>query len=251
MTEKSKTIRNYWITEGSSIEKEFVLRRLDCELGFSKINPDYLIHKSFSLYRKAKWIRQASTKTKAEVSGGGKKPWPQKGRGRARVGSIRSPLWRGGGVSFGPKPTKQNLKLNNREYDQAVRLVLIEKQKSIIPISLLQTLNVAGIDLKKQSLIGKTKIAKQLISNILEKYNISSTSVIGKKTITIVVSREEYNLLKNSLFLQSIQNIPKIKLINDNHLSINDLIRSNYLLLTAMSSHNLTQKDFCWKKIQR
>ena len=87
-TNKIATIPNYWIIPGTSIEKDFVLRRLEghFKLGFSKTNPDYLIHKAFCLYRKANWVRNASTKTKSEVRGGGRKPWPQKGRGKARAG---------------------------------------------------------------------------------------------------------------------------------------------------------------------
>ncbi|WP_035589682.1 50S ribosomal protein L4 [Hippea jasoniae] len=63
-----------------------------------------------------------STKTRGEVSGGGKKPWRQKGTGRARAGSIRSPLWVGGGVIFGPKPRDYDLKMNKKEK----RLAFIE-----------------------------------------------------------------------------------------------------------------------------
>lgn len=250
MSEKSKTVQNYWITTGSSLEKEFVLRRLHSELGFSKINPDYLIHKAFSIYRKTKWIRQASTKTKSEVSGGGRKPWPQKGRGKARAGSIRSPLWRGGGVCFGPKPIINNLKLNNREYDQAFRVLLFEKQKSIIPISLLQGNKLSGLNFDKNLPIGKTKASKQILTEIFKKNNINSKPLIGKEKITIIVSSEEFKLLNESLFLQGINNIPNVNLIADVNLNINHLLRSNYLLITAFSSHNLTHKNLCWKKIK-
>lgn len=249
MNTKNITIPNYWIIPGSPIEKEFILRRLDCRLGFSKTNPDYLIHKAFCLYRKTKWIRNASVKTKSEVSGGGRKPWAQKGRGRARAGSIRSPLWRGGGVCFGPKPVIYNPKLNNREYDHAFRTLLFEKQKSVVPISLASTSKTGLLSKTDSSYLGKTKYAKQIINQILENNNINTKNLIGNKRLTIIVSREELKLLEGTLFLQAIKNISKLNLISDNELSLNQLLRSNYILLTAYSSYNLTRKDLSWKKI--
>jgi large subunit ribosomal protein L4 len=72
---------------------------------------NYLIHKLFLNYKETLRQKTVSTKTRGEVRGGGKKPWRQKGTGRARVGSNRSPLWRGGGIIFGPKPKKKEIKI--------------------------------------------------------------------------------------------------------------------------------------------
>ena len=74
-----------------------------------------LIHKSYLVKLKNSKKYISSTKTKSEVSGGGRKPWRQKGTGRARAGSIRSPLWKGGGVIFGPKPKILYKKINKKE----------------------------------------------------------------------------------------------------------------------------------------
>jgi large subunit ribosomal protein L4 len=71
-----------------------------------------LIHRSYITLLKNAQIHIASTKTKSEVRGGGRKPHPQKGQGKARAGSIRSPLWVGGGVIFGPKPKIIKKKIN-------------------------------------------------------------------------------------------------------------------------------------------
>jgi len=76
-----------------------------------------LIHRVYLCYLKNKRKYTASTKTKAEIRGGGRKPWRQKGTGRARAGSSRSPLWVGGGVSFGPKPRLVEKKINKKEKD--------------------------------------------------------------------------------------------------------------------------------------
>lgn len=78
-------------------------RRLPSEIFEIKPN-DVVIYEAVCMYQANKRQGTASTKTRAEVSGGGRKPWPQKHTGRARAGSIRSPLWRHGGVVFGPKP---------------------------------------------------------------------------------------------------------------------------------------------------
>src|SRR5690554_2817671 len=72
----------------------------------------------------------ASTKTRGEVSGGGRKPWRQKGTGRARHGSIRSPLWVGGGTTFGPKPRSYNKKVSKKLKKLALRSILTDKLQS-------------------------------------------------------------------------------------------------------------------------
>src|SRR6185295_7649966 len=72
----------------------------------------------------------ANTKTRGEVSGGGKKPWKQKGTGRARVGSIRSPIWRGGGITMGPRSERNwGLKINKKAKSKALFMSLSDKAK--------------------------------------------------------------------------------------------------------------------------
>jgi len=76
---------------------------------------NYLLHKDLLRHSTLKRQGTVSTKTRSEVRGGGRKPWKQKGTGRARAGSNRSPLWKGGGVIFGPKPKTVSFKLNKKE----------------------------------------------------------------------------------------------------------------------------------------
>ncbi|MBE9208159.1 50S ribosomal protein L4 [Nostoc sp. LEGE 06077] len=94
----------------------------------------HIVHRA--LVRQTTNARQgtASTKTRSEVRGGGRKPWRQKGTGRARAGSIRSPLWRGGGVIFGPKPREYDLKMNRKERRLALRTAFVGRTDDLIVV---------------------------------------------------------------------------------------------------------------------
>lgn len=97
-------------------------------------NASHIVHRA--LTRQMNNARQgnASTKTRSEVRGGGRKPWRQKGTGRARAGSIRSPLWRGGGVIFGPKPRDFEVKMNKKERRLALRTAFQSRTDDIIVV---------------------------------------------------------------------------------------------------------------------
>lgn len=247
-TNKNINFPNYSIIAASQIEKEFIERRLEDRLKspHSTKNNDYLIHKAFSIYRKLIWAKNASTKTKSEVRGGGKKPGPQKGRGRARVGSLRSPLFRGGGVCFGPKPIAYRAKLNNFEYDRAFRSVIIKKQNKIFPISLDQ----ASKPIDNNSL-GKTKYGKEIILNILKSYNVEINKGLENEYITIVVTKEEFNLLEKINFVQSVKNLTKLNLRLENELKIDEVLKSKFILITVPAVHNLTNNDMSWRQLTR
>ncbi len=85
---------------------------------------EYLLHDVVRMQLAGRRAGTACTKTRVEVSGGGAKPWRQKGTGRARAGSRRSPLWRGGGVIFGPKPRDYSFKLNKKVKKQALAMAM-------------------------------------------------------------------------------------------------------------------------------
>ena len=97
-------------------------------------NASHIVHRA--LTRQMNNARQgnASTKTRSEVRGGGRKPWRQKGTGRARAGSIRSPLWRGGGVIFGRKPRDFEVKMNKKERRLALRTAFQSRTEDIIVV---------------------------------------------------------------------------------------------------------------------
>ncbi len=84
----------------------------------------HILHEVVRMQRAARRSGNACTKTRVEVSGSGKKPWRQKGTGRARAGSRTSPVWRGGGVAFGPKPRSYEFKVNKKVRKQAVAMAL-------------------------------------------------------------------------------------------------------------------------------
>src|SRR6267143_1284348 len=88
------------------------------------------VHDVVVAYRAAQRMGTACTKTMGEVAGSGKKPWRQKGTGRARAGSFASPLWRGGGVVFGPKPRDFSKKVNAKTRQLALRKALSERLKA-------------------------------------------------------------------------------------------------------------------------
>ena len=99
---------------------------LDPKVFDGKVNND-LLNQAVVNYLTHQRAGTAKTKTRGEISGGGKKPWRQKGTGRARVGSIRSPLWRGGGTTFGPQPREYNKKFPQRMKTMALKSALNSK----------------------------------------------------------------------------------------------------------------------------
>ena len=148
----------------------------------------------------------ASTLTRSEVRGGGRKPYKQKGTGRARQGSIRTPLRPGGGIIFGPKPRSYNLDMNRKERRLALRTALMSRASDI------KTVEDFG-----SSLTGpKTRE----IINGLNRLGIDET-----KKILIILDNPSINIKK------SIQNIPNIKLVLADQLNVFDILNANQLVI--------------------
>jgi large subunit ribosomal protein L4 len=131
----------------------------------------YIVHRALKTAANNKTQYTSSTKTKDEVRGGGRKPWKQKGTGRARSGSTRSPIWRGGGVTFGPKPKLIYNKINKKEKNLALTTLIYNKQSQFIVFDNLElkdfktisSLNIFNtFDLKEKTLIILTKTNKNL-----------------------------------------------------------------------------------------
>jgi large subunit ribosomal protein L4 len=169
---------------------------------------NYIIFRSLSTQLNNQRQGTANTKTRAEVRGGGRKPWKQKGTGRARAGSKSSPLWKGGGVSFGPKPKTFDNKINRKEWRLSLRLLLAKKQNDILIIN----------DLNLES--SKTKS----FLNILNSLNLNTNT-----SITIVVEKIETNLY------YATRNLQKINLLEANKLNLKTLLLSKAIVITAQS----------------
>lgn len=154
----------------------------------------------------------AHTKDRSEVSGGGKKPWKQKGTGRARVGSSRSPLWIGGGVTFGPTKNRNfKQKINQKMKQKAMFMALSDKVAS-------QTLVVLdNLEFKEY----KTKQFNQIL-NALEKKVLNN----DRRDILII------NDLKNEKAQYSGRNLAGVKIINLENINLLDILNYKNLLLT-------------------
>ena len=148
----------------------------------------------------------ASTLTRSEVRGGGRKPYKQKGTGRARQGSIRTPLRPGGGIIFGPKPRSYNLDMNRKERRLALRTALMSRTSDI------KTVEDFGSSLT-------TPKTKEIV-NGLDRLEIDKN-----KKILIILDNPSTNIRK------SIQNIPNIKLVLADQLNVFDILNANQLVI--------------------
>ncbi len=156
----------------------------------------------------------SNTKTRAEVAGGGRKPWKQKGTGRARQGSIRAPQWFKGGIALGPKPRDYSYRLNKKERRLAIRSVLSSK--------VLEN-NLVVVDAMNFDAI-KTKNMVSALNNL---------KVEGK---TLIVLPE-----KNENVQKSARNIEGVKTSLVNTINVYDLLKYNKLILTVDAVKNLEE----------
>ena len=156
----------------------------------------------------------SNTKTRAEVAGGGRKPWKQKGTGRARQGSIRSPQWFKGGIALGPKPRDYSYRVNKKERRLAVRSVLSSKvlENNLVVVD---SMNFDAI---------KTKNMVSALNNL---------KIEGK---TLIVLPE-----KNENVQKSARNIEGVKTSLVNTINVYDLLKYNKLVLTVDAVKSLEE----------
>ena len=156
-----------------------------------------------------------SAKNRSAVSGGGKKPWKQKGRGAARAGTIRSPLWKGGGVVFGPSPHEYNHKISKKMSLLARKSIFIDKIRKD------QVLVFDNFFLET----GKTSFFNKILVSL----------GLEKKKITLLVSSVNENLDR------SVNNLSNVYVVNVNCVSIYEMLDCDCLLMDELGYNNLIQ----------
>jgi large subunit ribosomal protein L4 len=169
-----------------------------------EINPK-LISQAIHVENNRLMVKPGLTKTKSEISGGGRKPWKQKGTGRARAGSNRSPLWRGGGITFGPTKENKVLAIPKKMKEKALIILLIEKIKSS-GVSILE-----DIKMKDQ----KTKQACEVLNKIYP----------GEKTVLTVCEKDYENTI-------AWRNLDSLEIKSSTSLSLSDLNSNKKVIFT-------------------
>ena len=163
----------------------------------------HLIHEVVKMQLANRRGGTASTKTRAHVRGGGKKPWRQKGTGRARFGSIRNPVWKGGGIVFGPHPRDFSYRVNKKVKKAALRSALSVKLKDEMVI-IIDTFELPEI---------KTKV----LVSILEQMGVNNACIVDAP---------------NNTLEKSARNIPFVKVLHPEGLNVYDILKYDTLVIT-------------------
>jgi len=177
---------------------------------------NYLIHKDILRHYSSQRQGTVSTKTRGEVRGGGRKPWQQKGTGRARAGSNSSPLWKGGGVIFGPKPKKVVLKLNKKERKLALQTLLYNKKNRVLTIE----------NLENEITTPKTKTFVKVCEDC---------GVNLEQKLLVIVST------KTDALKLSTRNIQNVELISASNLNTLSLLKAKQIILTASAINDIKE----------
>ena len=170
------------------------------------VNPD-VIHQVVRMQMSAKRAGTSATKGRHDVSGGGKKPWRQKGTGRARAGTIRSPIWRGGGIVFGPQPRDYSFAVPKKVRRAALKSVLTQKLKEE-KLLILNEFPMEGI---------KTSVFQEVLK------------VLGLSNALFVLDKA------NTILEKSSRNIQDIKMMRAEGLNVYDLLKYEHVVMLEPS----------------
>lgn len=177
---------------------------------------NYLLHKDLLRHYTSQNQGTVSTKTRSEVRGGGRKPWKQKGTGRARAGSNRSPLWKGGGVIFGPKPRALSVKLNKKERRLALQTLLYNKKNNLLVI---ENLESALTEAKTKNFVD---ICSKCNINLDQKILV----IVSEKTVPLKLAT---------------QNIANVELILASNLNTLSLLKAKQIILTPLALNDIKE----------
>ena len=182
-----------------------------------KWNPDLVWQTAMVMNANRRQIL-AHTKGRGEVKGGGKKPWRQKGTGRARAGSIRSPLWKGGGVTFGPTKERNFKRKISKKMKHLALFSLISKKIKDSELKIVNSLDINSF---------KTKEAIKIINAMFPE----------KKGLVLVSQKDNLNLKR------AFRNIEKVKYLPVNMLNVLDLLNHKYILIEKEAVRDLAEKS--------
>ena len=180
------------------------------ELRVSGINANYLVHKALMYQNHEQAQKSANSKTRSEVRGGGRKPHKQKGTGRARAGSNRSPLWKGGGVISGPKPIKRAMKINKKEWNLAIRTLIYNKSSSLLVVQDFES------------------ILQNLKTNIFAKF-LKALNIGSDSNVLVVYDS------KDSQLDLVCRNISNLELVNFTELTPRSLLKANSIICDVVT----------------
>ena len=195
------------------MEARVIHPQLKEEIFGARVRP-HLLHQVVTMQLNSRRAGTASTKTKGFVRGGGKKPWRQKGTGRARAGSIRSPLWVGGGTIFGPQPRDYSYRLPRKARREALlsALSLKNREGKIIVVDKLELAEA------------KTKLMRQWLETL------------KVKSALIVIPEEDEKVERSA------RNLHKVKVLRVEGLNVYDILRFEQLILTERAVKLLEER---------
>lgn len=178
-----------------------------------------LVHSAVRVQRNNLRKGTAHTKNRGEVQGSGKKPWKQKGTGRARAGSVRSPLWRHGGITFGPRSNRNwSLKMNKGTFRKALFTILTDKLND-----------------KKLVVVDTLEIASKTKDMVAKLTNLASKAGLGKKLLVIVDK-------PNRDLVRALNNVPEMKALQATHLNVLDLL--HYDIIATKDAVQVIEKVY-------
>lgn len=181
---------------------------------FGRTGKQSLLHEAVRMQLAKRRAGTAATKTRGLISGGGRKPWRQKGTGRARAGSTRSPLWRHGGTIFGPQPRDYSYKMPKQAWRQALCIAISDRAHNS-KIKVIESLEIPEL---------KTKAAKALLDSI------------GLTHALILVGEGDEG------FARAARNLAAHKVLPLSGLNVYDVLNYDQMLMTKSSAHALEQR---------